>query len=99
VVKEGGIVRLRGYDSSVDNTMAGSVWPLNRGVANVAQLGGVKLRDAIRMASLTPATIAGIADQKGSIEPGKDADLTVIDEQVRIYMTIVGGTVVYEAGA
>jgi len=99
VVKEGGIVRLRGYDSSVDNTMAGSVWPLNRGVANVAQLGGVKLRDAIRMASLTPATIAGIADQKGSIEPGKDADLTVTDEQVRIYMTIVGGTVVYEAGA
>ena len=95
VVKKGGIVRLKGYDSSVDNTMAGSVWPMNHNVANVARLVG--LRKAVQMASLTPATIAGCADKKGSIEPGKDADLIVIDDQVRIHMTIMGGEVVYKA--
>lgn len=95
VVKTGGIVRLKGYDSSVDNTMAGSVWPMNHNVANVARLVG--LRKAVQMASLTPATIAGHADNKGSIEPGKDADLIVIDDQVRVYMTLIDGEVVYEA--
>jgi N-acetylglucosamine-6-phosphate deacetylase len=91
VTKKDGIVRQKGYDSTVDHTMAGSVWPLNKGVANVVRLVGMRLRDAVRMASLTPALIAGLAATKGSIEPGKDADLIAIDESIEVHWAMVGG--------
>lgn len=98
VFKKDGIVRLKGYDSAVDHTMAGSVWPLNRGVANVTQLTGARLSDAIRMATLTPATIAGLSDRKGSLEPGKDADIIVIDAEINVHLALVGGKIAYTTG-
>jgi N-acetylglucosamine-6-phosphate deacetylase len=47
------------------------------------------------MASLNPARVIGVDDRKGSLEPGKDADLVVIDEEVEVYMTMVRGQEVY----
>ena len=35
--------------------------------------------EALRALTINPATIAGVEDRVGSIEPGKDADLVVID--------------------
>lgn len=40
---------------------------------------GMALPDAVNMVSLHPARAAGIADQTGSIEPGKAADLLLVD--------------------
>ena len=51
------------------------------------------------MASLIPAVVIGVDDRKGSLEPGKDADLVVIDEEVEVYMTMVKGQEVYRADA
>ena len=39
--------------------------------------------DAVRMASLTPARIAGLDADRGSIEAGKRADFVVLDEGLR----------------
>ena len=97
VVKENGISRMEGSTADMDGTIAGSEWPLNHNVHNLVNLVGVTLPNAIRMATLTPATIIGLNGSKGSIEPGKDADLVVIDEAIRVYLTMVRGQVVFRA--
>lgn len=97
VVKKGGISRLEGSTSDTDGTMAGSEWPLNHNIHNLVDLVGLTLPNAIRMATLTPATIIGLNARKGSIEPGKDADLVVIDEAIQVYLTMVRGQVVFKA--
>ena len=98
IVKRDGISRVAGSTPDQDNTMAGSEWPLNGNIHNLVDLVGVRLRDAVRMATLTPATIVGVDAHKGSIEPGKDADLVVVDDQVRVYLTMVAGRVVFQSG-
>jgi D-hydantoinase len=40
---------------------------------------GADITDLVRMLSAEPARIFGIADRKGSIEVGKDADITIVD--------------------
>lgn len=76
---------------------AASVATCDRLVRNMIHLADVPLTDAIRMMSLTPARIIGVDDKKGSIALGKDADLVVFDEDIRVKMTIVEGNIVYQA--
>jgi len=49
------------------------------------------------MMTLTPAVIMNIADRKGSITPGKDADIVVFDEFINIHTTMVKGKIVYQS--
>lgn len=90
VVEEKGIARLP------DNTAyAGSVTTLDVCVRNGIQRIGLNLRDAVRMATLTPAAIVGVDDRKGSLEVGKDADIVVMDANADIRLTIARGCVAY----
>jgi N-acetylglucosamine-6-phosphate deacetylase len=84
-----------GIAREADGTLAGSTATLNRCVRNVHQLAGIPLLEAVKMASLNPCRAMGFADRLGSIYPGKDASLTVIDEEVNVYLTMVKGQVVY----
>ncbi len=52
---------------------------------------------AVRAASLNAAMSANLADHKGSLAPGKDADIVLLDDECRVLKTIVKGTVKYEA--
>ncbi len=74
---------------------AGSTATANRLVRNMVQLAEVPLCDAVRMMTSTPAAIMGIGDQKGSLVPGKDADIVIFDRQMDVHMTIIGGRIVY----
>lgn len=78
-----------------DGTLAGSTLTMDRAVRNFMEFTGCSLPQAVRTASLTPARLLGIADRKGSLEVGKDADLVVFDEELNIHYTIVGGEIVY----
>ena len=80
-----------------DGTVAGSVLPLNKGVWNVYQNSSIPLWECVNGASLNPATVLGIADRKGSLSTGKDADIVITDEQFEVKRTIIGGVVQYEA--
>ena len=80
-----------------DGTIAGSVLKLNKGVWNVYNNSTIPLWECVNCATLNPATTIGIADRKGSIEVGKDADIVVLDEQFNVKKTIIGGIVRYEA--
>ena len=73
---------------------AGSVATADRLVRNMVTLAGVPLTDAVRMASATPARIIG-ANSKGSLESGKDADVILFDDQIRVSLTMVGGNVIF----
>jgi N-acetylglucosamine-6-phosphate deacetylase len=57
------------------------------------------LAAAVRRASLIPATILGITDRKGSLDPGKDADIVLLEMEPRleVRMTISRGEVLYDA--
>lgn len=78
-----------------DGTLAGSVLTLDRAVRNMVDLVGASWSEAIRMATLTPAQIAGVADRKGRIAPGADADLLVLDEHGAVQQTWRAGELVY----
>lgn len=58
------------------------------------RLTGVPLVDVIRMASLTPARIARIDREAGSIAVGKRADLLVLDRDLNVKQVYVGGKVI-----
>ena len=73
--------------------------PLNGDLRNLVHRLGGPLAQANRMATLTPAAIVDFARYKGSIEPGKDADLVAIDEQFNVHWTMVQGEILFEAGA
>ena len=79
-----------------DGTVAGSVLPLNQGVRNVYKNSNIPLYECVNCASLNPATTIGVADRKGSLDVGKDADIVVTDCDFEIRKTIIRGAVKYE---
>ena len=79
-----------------DGTIAGSVVSLNKGVWNVYTNSNIPLNECVNCASLNPATTIGIADKKGSLEIGKDADIIICDEEFNVYKTFKKGVVKYE---
>jgi N-acetylglucosamine-6-phosphate deacetylase len=76
---------------------AGSVCTPDRLIRTMTSIGDCTLEQAVQMASLNPARAMGIADRKGSLEAGKDADIIIFDENVTVSTTIVGGRKVYNA--
>ncbi len=80
-----------------DGTIAGSVLKLNKGVWNVYNNSTIPLWECVNCATLNPATTIGVADRKGSIEVGKDADIVILDSEFNVKKTIIGGVVRYEA--
>lgn len=73
---------------------AGSAATMNRLVRNMIELAGVPLAEAVAMASTTPARIIGAALRKGTLEPGKDADIIFFDPKIDVRRVIVGGRVI-----
>ena len=72
---------------------AGSVATMDHCVRVAIESMDLALADAFRMASLTPATILGISDRKGSLEAGKDADVMILDDDLRVVHTVARGRV------
>jgi N-acetylglucosamine-6-phosphate deacetylase len=81
-----------GVGMLLDRTaFAGSTTLLNKMMPIVVEQVGVPLAEAMRMASLTPARVIGVDDRKGSIEPGKDADIVVFDDNFDTHRVMIGG--------
>jgi N-acetylglucosamine-6-phosphate deacetylase len=52
---------------------------------------GVSLPDALRMTSLNPARVLGLAARKGSLEAGKDADIAIFNPDFSAWRTLIAG--------
>ncbi len=85
-----GVVRL------ANGTIAGSAKTVLNGVQNLIR-SGIPVGDAAKMASLNPAKTLKIDHITGSIAEGKRADLVVLDQQLNVKYTFVGGQCVYKA--
>ena len=77
------------------DSFAGSVATIDRCVRNMIKLVGLSIQDAVKMATINPAKVIGLDEKKGSLAEGKDADILILDEDVNVIMTIVGGRIVY----
>ncbi len=98
--KEGGepILRRDGVGIMPDGTsLASGVMGLDHGVRTFLKLTGAPLMEVIRMASLTPARIAGRDRDLGSIAPGKLADLVVLDRALNVKKVYLAGREVFGA--
>ncbi|MBN1264685.1 MAG: N-acetylglucosamine-6-phosphate deacetylase [Anaerolineales bacterium] len=78
-----------------DGTLSGSGAQLHKCVAWMMREAGVPLKEAVQMASLNPARVLGL-DRIGSLEVGKDANLVVVDERMKVYRTMVRGEWVFQ---
>jgi N-acetylglucosamine-6-phosphate deacetylase len=79
------IVRRDGVGVMPDGkALASGVVGMDHCLRTFRRLTGVPLVEAVRMASLTPARIAGWDGEVGSIAPGKWADLVVLDEELQV---------------
>ncbi|MBR2337362.1 MAG: N-acetylglucosamine-6-phosphate deacetylase [Clostridia bacterium] len=80
-----------------DGTLAGSVLKMNVAVKNLVEKAGVSFTDAIDFATRNPAENICVLAERGTVEVGKRADFTVLDEDFNVLLTVVGGKIVYKA--
>lgn len=78
---------------------AGSIATMDRCVRTMVQEVGLSLREAIKLATVNPARFMRLDGDRGSLLPGKRADLVLLDDTLAVRMTIVGGRVVYDRKA
>jgi N-acetylglucosamine-6-phosphate deacetylase len=93
--KDGGepILRRDGVGIMPDGkSLASGVVGMIECVQTFHRLTGVPLVEVIRMASLTPARIAGVENDMGSIAVGKRADLLVLDRELNVRQVYVNGS-------
>lgn len=79
VIIEDGVCKLA--DRSA---LAGSVATMDRCIRTLVNKADIPLEDAVRMASETPAKIMNVYDRKGSLQKDKDADILILDEDLKI---------------
>jgi N-acetylglucosamine-6-phosphate deacetylase len=71
--------------------LASGVVGMDECVRTFHRLTGVPLVEVVRMATLTPARIAGRDVEIGSIAPGKRADLLVLDRELNVRAVYIDG--------
>jgi N-acetylglucosamine-6-phosphate deacetylase len=76
-------------------SLAGSVLTLDRAVRNAVNLLHLPLADAVTLATRSAANSLGLGAAKGTLAPGKDADIVILGENLEVRSTLVGGVVVY----
>ncbi|MFT4178433.1 MAG: N-acetylglucosamine-6-phosphate deacetylase [Thermomonas sp.] len=85
------ITAVDGVVRNAAGALAGSALDMASAVRNTVRLLGLPLDEACRMASLYPAVFLGIGDSHGRIEPGFRADLVLLDEDVNVLRSWIGG--------
>lgn len=78
-------------------TLAGSDLDMASAVRNAVRLLGLDLAAASTMASRNPAEFLGLGGEFGRIVPGYRADLVLVDDDVQVLETWIGGRASAEA--
>lgn len=90
VVMEDGDAKL-----ASNGVRAGSTLTTGQALKNLAAFTGQPVERVLPLLTLNPARLIGMEERKGSIAPGKDADLVVLDDQLNVKQTYVSGVCVY----
>jgi N-acetylglucosamine-6-phosphate deacetylase len=78
-----------------EGRLAGSTLTQDVALRNFVNWTAWAFEDALLGLTLNPARALRL-DKKGSLEPGNDADIVVLDSEGKVVMTFVSGRVVYE---
>ncbi|HEX8847151.1 MAG TPA: N-acetylglucosamine-6-phosphate deacetylase [Pyrinomonadaceae bacterium] len=84
-----------GRTSNERGSIAGSVITMLDALRLMLSL-GVNATAVARMAATNPARLIGAIHECGTIEEGKRADLTCLDAEGRVRLTLVGGRVAFD---
>jgi N-acetylglucosamine-6-phosphate deacetylase len=84
-------VEVRAGRCTSDGTLAGSVLTLDRGVQNLMGFTGASLSTAVAAASHNPSHLMGINDNWGSLEVGREANITVLSSTAEVIQTFLAG--------
>ncbi len=79
-----------------DGTLIGTAVGLSQLLARLIRFTHCSMVAAIETVTVNPAGILGLEEAKGRIAPGYDADLVLLDRDLSVRATIVGGQVVYQ---
>lgn len=74
-----------------NGSLASSIMGMDHMVRVMRRATSAPLHEIFRMASLTPAERAGVAHECGSIEPGKRADLLIMNRRLEVRRVFLGG--------
>ena len=73
-----------------DGTLAGVILPVDGCLRTLIRCTGCRVEDGLATVTSTPADLLGLA-RKGRLAPGADADLVLLDGDLRVMKTWVGG--------
>ena len=91
------IVRREGALRLADGTLAGADLTMIDAVRFVHHALGLDLSEALRMAALYPAEVMGIADRYGHLRRGARADMVLLDDDLSVRTTWIGGEEIFAA--
>ena len=74
-----------------DGTRAGSTLTTGQALKNLIRFTGLTLAEVLPMLTINPAKVAGIDGRVGSLEPGKDGDIVILDGSYNVKATFVKG--------
>lgn len=96
-----GDYRLGGFTVQVANgkatangVLAGSVLTLDRALSNFMAFTGATLEQALRLLTVNPAAMTGLAGEAGSLAVGQPANLVAIDADGKLVASIQNGRLV-----
>jgi len=76
-------------------SLAGSTLTLDVALRNAMRFAGLSLQEALLMVTAVPAQALRLGWQKGVLASGADADVVLLDSDLNVSMTLVGGRIVY----
>lgn len=82
-----------------DGTLAGADIDMAASIRFLESRVGIRLEAALKMASRFPAEAIGIADRKGTLAAGADADFVEFDADHRVVGSSIGGHQVFKTDA
>lgn len=77
------------------DTLAGSTLTMDQAVWTMVRQAGASLPQAAQMASLNAARILRMKHCRGILAVGKDADMVIMDKDLRVQATIKAGRILY----
>jgi N-acetylglucosamine-6-phosphate deacetylase len=85
------LVDVKDGKCTFDGKLAGSVLTMDRAVRNVTEFADWSLQNAVRAATLNPATAVGLSKQHGILAPGVEASFVVLSSKGELQKTIIRG--------
>ena len=86
IVKKGMSVKIKG-----SNTLAGSSLDMNTALKNAAKHTNLDLSQLSLIASMNAANLMGVADEFGSLELGKKADIVILNDSLNVTGVLLDG--------